>query len=573
MQNNRECVNFDDMTEKSIQVSLTSFICQICQKPYARLSHLSTHVHQVHHHTYQEYYDLYLKLENEGLCKICGKVTEFYKGKYAQYCSRTCQNNDPVTKIKNSEAVKAAKQQFTPEQIEESNRKRQQTCLEVYGTNNVSQLDETKEKVKQSFHDHYGDWYVNTDECKKAFVDKYGVDNALQSPEILDRVHQTCIERYGSATPAKNEEVKAKISHTKTNQTYAKFLKFANIQPLFDIDTYTGRKHHQMYPWKCTKCQHIFEYKYQNGLIPICPQCYPPRKQTEYQIYEFLQSIYTETIVRNNRTTLKTELDFYFPFKKLAIEFNGLYWHSEISGQKDKQYHLTKTQLANAQDIQLIHIFEDEWIFKNKIVKNRIKHLLGLNKRKIYARKCNIKEIDTPIKNAFLNKYHIQGEDKANINLGAYYRNHLVAVMTFGKQRIALGQEHIENHWELSRFCTIGTFNVVGIGDKLLKFFERQYKPLQIITYADKRWSMGNFYYKLNFKLDHISAPNYWYIPYGGKYRYHRFNFRKNVLSSKLEIFDDELTEWQNMQLNQYDRVWDCGNLVFIKNYLPITTT
>jgi hypothetical protein len=328
-----------------------------------------------------------------------------------------------------------------------------------------------------------------------------------------------------------------------------------------------------MYQWKCLKCQYIFEYKYQNGLIPICPQCYPPRKQTEYQIYEFLQSIYPETIIRNNRTTLKTELDFYFPLKKLAIEFNGLYWHSEISGQKDKQYHLTKTQLANAQDIQLIHIFEDEWIFKNKIVKNRIKHLLGLNKRKIYARKCNIKEIDTHTKNTFLNKYHIQGEDKANINLGAYYRNHLVAVMTFGKQRIALGQEHIENHWELSRFCTIGTFNVIGIGDKLLKFFERQYKPLQIITYADKRWSMGNFYDKLNFKLDHISEPNYWYIPYGGKYRHHRFNFRKNVLSTKLEIYDDELTEWQNMQLNQYDRVWDCGNLVFIKNYLPITTT
>ena len=215
----------------------------------------------------------------------------------------------------------------------------------------------------------------------------------------------------------------------------------------------------------------------------------------------------------------------------------------------------------------MIHIFEDELIFKEKIVKNRLKSNLGLIKNQIYARKCIIKEIDSQLTNKFLNKYHLQGEDKSAINLGLFYKTRLVAVMTFSKLRKALGQTHKERLWELSRYCTIATFNIVGGASKLLTHFERAYKPLKVITYADRRWSQGNMYYKLGFALDHISSPNYWYIPYGGRFRYYRFNFRKNILPTKLEKFDSELTEWQNMQNNGYDRIWDCGNLVFIKNY------
>lgn len=558
-------ISFDDMIEKSIPVSLTSYICKLCQKTYEHLSHLSTHVHQVHHLTYQEYYDKYLKLENEGLCKICGNVTKFYKGKYAQYCSRTCQNNDPITKIKNSEAVKAAKQQFTPEQIEESNRKRQKTCLEVYGTENISQLTETKEKVKQTFHDHYGDWYLNTPECKQAFVAKYGVDHALQSSTILEKVQQTCLERYGSTTPAKNEEVKDKIRETKRQTMYQKLSERSDIVPLFEEKDYENQ--YKVYQWKCLKCQTIFESRYVIDIDKCCPKCYPIVITDEINIQNILKN-YTDSILTNKRLIIEPfELDYYIPEHNLAIEYNGLYWHSEVNGKKDRNYHLQKTLRCADKNIQLIQIFEDEWNNKRKIVLSKIQYLFKKTKYSIFARKCLIKEIDHTLKDKFLGKYHLQGSDKAVHNLGLYYRNRLIAVMTFGKLRKALGQTPNENIWELSRYACVGSFNIIGGAGKLLKYFERTYQPLKIVTYADRRWSNGNLYKQLGFELDHISKPNYWYIPYGGKKRYHRFNFRKNVLAEKLSIYDPNLSEWENMKANKYDRIWDCGNLVFIKNY------
>jgi hypothetical protein len=165
-----------------------------------------------------------------------------------------------------------------------------------------------------------------------------------------------------------------------------------------------------------------------------------------------------------------------------------------------------------------------------------------------------------------LNKYHIQGEDKSKIHLGLHYKNRLVAVMTFAKLRKVLALEHKEGSYELSRFAAINHFVIVGGADKLLKYFERTYHPKAITSYADRRWSQGDVYYKLGFKLDHISPPSYWYTK-DYYHRIYRFNFRKNVLQTKLPNFDPNLSEWENMKNHKYDRIWDCGNLVFTKEF------
>jgi len=136
--------------------------------------------------------------------------------------------------------------------------------------------------------------------------------------------------------------------------------------------------------------------------------------------------------------------------------------------------------------------------------------------------------------------------------------------MTFGKRRIALGKkESKDGEYELLRFCTLSNFNITGIASKLLKYFERNYNSTKIITYADRRWSQGQLYHNLGFELTHISKPNYWYII--KDVRKHRFNFRKNILENKLKLFDNNISEYQNMQLNGFTRIWDCGNYVFAK--------
>jgi len=70
----------------------------------------------------------------------------------------------------------------------------------------------------------------------------------------------------------------------------------------------------------------------------------------------------------NNRSVLNClELDIYLPEYNVAIEFNGLYWHSEL--YKEKDYHLNKTLECKKKGVDLLHIFEDDWVFKQDIIK------------------------------------------------------------------------------------------------------------------------------------------------------------------------------------------------------------
>jgi hypothetical protein len=294
-----------------------------------------------------------------------------------------------------------------------------------------------------------------------------------------------------------------------------------------------------------------------------CPNCIKNFSIYEKEIVDFLKEHLAEIITNNKSIIYPYELDIYIPSHKIAIEFNGLYWHSEKQ-VKDKNYHLNKTKLCKEKDIRLIHIFEDEWINKKEIVKNRLKSFLGLNERKIGARKCIIKELSPKVKNEFLENYHIQGKDVSSISLGAFYNKELISVMTFCKPRIALGaKEKKDGVWELSRFVNKFGIKSQGIASKLLKYFERNYNPKEIYSYSDIRWNTGNLYLFMGMVEVTQTNPNYWYFK--NQKRFHRFGFRKSILNKKLNNFDDNLTEYENMLNNGYDRIWDCGNKKFIK--------
>lgn len=297
-----------------------------------------------------------------------------------------------------------------------------------------------------------------------------------------------------------------------------------------------------------------------------CPMCNDFNSSSaQKEIHNFVAKFFNDAH-SDNKILNGQELDVFVPKLNIAIEYNGVYWHSDLQG-KDKNYHLNKTRLCQQKGIRLIHIFENEFINKEKIVKARLKNILNSNKYKIAARKCFVKQISSKIKNKFLEKYHIQGSDRSSSNLGLFYKGRVVAVMTFCKNRKALGKLHINGEWELSRFATISNFSIVGGAGKLLKYFERTYKPTKITSYADKRWSEGNLYEKLGFNKARESKPNYWYFKKREKL-YHRFNFRKSELPKKLQTFDPNKTEWENMRENGWNRIWDCGNLVFEKTYI-----
>lgn len=164
-----------------------------------------------------------------------------------------------------------------------------------------------------------------------------------------------------------------------------------------------------------------------------CPMCGNHLSKAENAIYKYICNfISKDDIIRRDRSVLgNLELDIYIPKLKIAIEYNGLRWHSE-KFNKDKNYHLNKLKKCNEKGIKLIQIFEDEWTEHKELVLNKLKHILGFNKNeKVYARKCEIKKIDKHIGYDFLNNNHIQGSVGSTVFLGAFYNNELIAVMSF----------------------------------------------------------------------------------------------------------------------------------------------
>lgn len=279
--------------------------------------------------------------------------------------------------------------------------------------------------------------------------------------------------------------------------------------------------------------------------------------KAEKDIVDFIKSIYNGQIITNDRTILGgKELDIYFPELKLAIEYDGLFWHNNI----DNSY---KFEECRKQGIRLIRIIEPEWVKQEYKIKVFLKSTFGIFDKKIFARKCEVKEIDNENYKLFTEENHLQGYVVASVKIGLFYENQLVQVMSFGKPRF-----NNKTEWELIRECSKLGYSIIGGKEKLLKFFEKRYNPKNILSYCEKDKFSGRSYYKNGFKLIRESKPNYVYFYKKDYTPLSRIGFQKYKLKDKLEEFDENLTEWENMLNNGYRRMFDYGNYVFVKELI-----
>jgi len=457
-------------------------------------------------------------------CLNCGVKIPTFRGLsngYLNFCSSKCSNSSKLTQDK-----------------------KEKSYINKYGVNNPSKAQEIKDKIKNTFEENYG-------------------GNPFELNEFKEKIKQTNLEKYGA------EYIFSKNSKIIKNKEEKYISDFIKKYKDLDIIEYNIGKYKDV-KIKCKKCGNVFEISKWNlhqrtklNIENICTICNPIGYTKNSYIEKFIENLLNEYniyYIKNDRNLLDNkEIDFLLSNFNIGIEVNGLYWHSEIF--KDKKYHSDKNILATKKGINLISIFEDEILHKEELVKGRIKSILGIYDKRIYARKCDIKEIDSNTANNFLDKNHMQQKCGSTFRYGLFFNNELISIMTFGKNRKNLGRSHKEGEYELIRFCNKLNYNVIGGASKLLKYFIKNIKPKKIISYCDLRWSNGNFYEKIGFKKNSITNPNYFYINTTLRIRENRFKYRKDVLIK--EGFDKNKSESEIMRGRDFIRIYDCGSIRF----------
>jgi hypothetical protein len=517
-----------------------------------------------------------------ALC-YCGNpntYVNFYEG-YRHHCSSRCATLDPHSQEKLKSTNLHRRGVENPSQSPEVRNKFKQTMRDKYGVDNPMQLTETREKAKSTTRNRYGvDHAMKAikfqDKRKATSTERYGADHPMksegplakaratnkdrrgveyptQSLDVVKKSRETNLDRYGFENPMQNPDVKNKTRNTwlrnhgvqhpsqrlyseKTRQIlsdrnlFEEFIKSRSLNSAaieLNIDRST-----------------VGDYCGKHGVV-ISGSSY------ENEIGAFLTDMNLDHVMHSRSIIGPYELDLFSEENRLAIEFNGLYWHSH-ERLKDRQYHLKKLLKCNELGIRLLSINEDEWIERSDCIKNKIKNICGLTDRGPAARKLSVTKIHNKIANEFVEKYHLQGASSGIVaSFGAFDGTNLVGAMQYSKQR---GTGDIE----LVRFCSDEKSHA-GLFSKMFCFSTKIEGYEYVVSFADRRYSEGRVYEVNNFTETKIIPPDYRYIK--GLKTFHKSLFTKNRIAAKFNLDMAEITETEAMKILGYQRIYDCGKI------------
>lgn len=471
------------------------------------------------------------------VCKTCGKATVFNNatGSFNTYCpntkGRSCASGDPVLQ----------------KQIKQTN-------MNKYGHENPMSNHELQERRMMTVQERYGaPAPILNPAVREAYTatlqERYGVSTLSDIPGISERRKATNNSKYGADTYAQGlflsstpDDVLAILNDKDRLMDLIKDFSIDDVARTLSVSVFAVRKQLDLF-----------------GMLNMAVR--RTTSSHERRIASVLDAAGVQYSMNDRSVISPKELDFYIPSHKLAIEVNGVYFHSELAG-RGRRYHSDKTISCNNAGIRLMQIWSNEWDMKQNIVISRIRNALGISDR-IYARKCTIVPITSSAASVFLTDNHIQGAAKSPISYGLIHDDKIVAVMTFSKSRYTQVAEI-----ELVRYCSVAGVSVVGGASKLFQHFIRTHNPSSVVSYCDLRWGTGNLYRQLGFSHLHTSDPNYFYFNKNNTSQLmSRVRFQKHKLANQFpHTYDPLLSEWDNMKLAGYDRIWDCGNDVFVWN-------
>lgn len=455
--------------------------------------------------------------------------------------------------------------------------KSEETNLKRYGTRRPLQSEAIKEKAIQTN------------------LGKYGTKNPVQNINVSRKIQQTCFERYGNTCYLQSELGKqavadsmiSKYQHRWFSQTpewkTSRMIDPSKIDNLLDFRedpaSYLSANYNDK-PSIRELASDIGVHENTVGQLLIEHNCSDlvnyVYSYMEEDVYNFISSLDADISIERNTHKVITpqELDIYIPKYRIGIECNPTSTHNssintfDINEAPTKyNYHLMKTEKCEDAGIFLFHIFGSEWTYSRPIIESMIRNLLGKCERKIYARKCSVKEIDWKTCKDFLDTNHRQGNANSRIRLGLYLGDELVSVMTFGRMRNTIGTDNtdLSDCWELVRFCSLLNTSVVGGASKLFKHFLREYSPARIRSFSDRAHTRGGLYEKLGFVKIRESEPGYVWVDSRTDISYHRYSAQKQNI--KKFLHDDNIdlskTEKQIMEEHGFLQVYDCGTILW----------
>lgn len=471
-------------------------------------------------------------ITSRPICSVCGgddHVVLYDRYKNARiggFCSKICFNNDPNKSEKNKIA-------FTKVDKQSANAKRKVTMNLLYGCDTNSQRPEIKKILKKSklidTNPNALDMLLNQEWLVEEYITK---DRSVIDISSELGVDYTTIFAYlNSHNIPLRKITRAHIKYSENGEL------IRNKQWLFDQYVIQNKSSTEIADFlACTKTT-ILRYLKAHDIPRNTGRVVSSQERKIRTLLDSLGIFY----ISSDRTLIAPyELDIYIPSHNIAIEVNGLYWHSEFF--KDTNYHAMKREMCSTAGIRLINLYEDTINFNFDIITRYLKNIFVIDgaESRVFARKCKI--VHEPSKKDcdwLLNTFHVQGTANSNRRIGLEYNGKLVAVMLF-----------VGNI--LTRYAT--SVKVPGGFTKLLKSSGMN----EITTFVDMDMFNGKTYFDAGFVIDEYLKPDYKYIVNG--VRIHKFNYRKcRFRSDDNLIFDHNMTEHELAKSNKIYRIYDSG--------------
>lgn len=467
---------------------------------------------------------------------------------YRQFCCRECAAKDPNRVAKQQSTMMDRYGVTSWSQTEESKNVVRTSALAVQARKNTIEKtygshDSYKQHLSQVAQKNYNQLSAEETAARQKLrkcrmIEKYGVEHPMQSDEIKRRQRDTMVDRYGVMSYHQN------------------MMSIDTINRLRDSD-WLINQHHVL---RKTQQQIASEL----GVDPTTigrvfdkldiDKRYFYGSAEQRSLAEWLKAEGL-TVLENQRILDGKELDILLPDLNIAIEYCGIYWHCDIHDRITSKTHADKYNECKKRGIRLITLFQNEWLEKQELVKNKIRTICKIAKcPKIGARTCTVRCVEPAEKNAFHNQHHIQGTDKSTVAYGLYDKSDTLVACLSGTLT--------KNTLNITRYSSIG--GVMGGFSKLLKHTEQVLKITETVTFADLRWSDGDLYLNNGFVADKMVEPTFYYYDNKKKKVLHRSNYMKHKLIEQYG-FDATMTEFQMCDSLGLLRIWDCGKIKFVK--------